>query len=314
MAGIVVIGSINYDYLLTQERLPRRGETFPASSMEGAFGGKGANQAVQAARLGGDVEFLGAVGPDDTGRRSRVNLHEHGIAATLDESVHGTGTAVVHITGAGEVYATIYAGANGSVDAAFVARHRSSIQAAGVVILQNEIPAEANELALTIATEAGVPVIYNAAPARTVDPSVAPQCSWFVVNEDEASFYMTRDLGDPGDIEAMKRAAQELRCYGNGVILTLGRHGSVIATDEASSFIPARPVNAVDTTGAGDSFVGAFAVALVNGQPVLAAASAAATVASHTVMGVGAQSSMPRREDLADETVFSASPHSRQDR
>lgn len=306
VGSILVIGSINYDYLLTQDRLPRRGETFPASSMEGAFGGKGANQAVQAARLGADVRFLGAVGSDDTGRRSRSNLEEHGIRAILRDSSRGTGAAVVHITGAGEVYATIFEGANGSVDAEFVMRHRTSITEADMLILQNEIPSEANACAIHLAQEAGVPVIYNAAPAREVPQSVSGLCAWFVVNEDEASFYLDRPLGDSADIDLMKIAAQDLRGYGQGVILTLGSRGSVIATDQGSEFVPAEPVQAVDTTGAGDSFVGAFAVALLDGNPVSVAASAATLVASLTVMGVGAQASMPRWKDLPNESVFTS--------
>jgi ribokinase len=311
MAGsILVVGSINYDYLFTQDRLPRRGETFPASSMEGAFGGKGANQAIQAARLGADVKFLGAVGPDDTGSKSRANLEAHNILAILGDSPLSTGTAAVNITGAGEVYATIFEGANGSVDADFIIQHQSSIAEADIVILQNEIRADANAQVIALAHAAGVPIIYNAAPARDVEQSVSSLCTWFVVNEDEATFYLGRPLGDPTDVDAMKVAAQELRRFGVGVILTLGSHGSIVATASDTAFVAAKPVRAVDTTGAGDSFVGAFAVALLEGNPVLVAASAAALVASLTVMGVGAQSSMPMREDIPHEAVFASSRNS----
>ncbi|MBF4577535.1 ribokinase [Frondihabitans sp. VKM Ac-2883] len=306
-ASILVIGSINYDYLLTQERLPRRGETFPASSMEGAFGGKGANQAIQAARLGADVEFVGAVGPDENGQKSRANLEAHNVTAILRDSELSTGTGIVHVTGAGDVYATIFEGANGAVDANWVDAQRLRISSAALVIIQNEIPAEANARAVTLAHETNVPVIYNAAPAREVSLLVSNSCTWFVVNEDEAAFYLGRALGEPTNETLMMQAARELLRYCPGVIVTLGRHGSVVATPDDTVFVPSRPTKAVDSTGAGDSFVGAFATAVLEGSSPVQAATAATIVASLTVRGVGAQSSMPMREDIPHEAVY-ASP------
>ncbi|WEO76036.1 ribokinase [Cryobacterium sp. SO2] len=304
LGNILVIGSINYDFILSQARLPRRGETLSATAMRAAFGGKGANQAVQAARLGAPVELLGAVGDDAPGRESRANFEQQSVTCILRDSPYGTGLGVVHVTDAGEVYATIFAGANDSVDSDWVEAQRERLEHADMVILQNEIPAEANYRAIILASGSGIPIIYNAAPARPVDPDVTNLCSWFIVNEDEAQFYLGRDLGDVTDLGAMTEAVRSLQRYCPGVILTAGRHGCYISAGTAVHFIEATPAHAVDSTGAGDSFVGAFATALLDGSDAPDAARAASLVAARTVTGVGAQSSMPTREDMTNATVF----------
>ncbi|MGY4857336.1 ribokinase [Cryobacterium sp. AP23] len=304
VGNILVIGSINYDFILSQDRLPRRGETLSATAMRAAFGGKGANQAVQAARLGATVEFLGAVGDDAHGRESRANFEQQGVTCILRDSPFATGLGVVHVTDAGDVYATIFDGANRSVDRDWVDAQRDRLAAADIVIIQNEIPAEANFRAITLASGEGTPVIYNAAPARPVDPTLTALCSWFIVNEDEAQFYLGRDLGDVSDHQAMTEAVTSLQRYCSGVILTAGRHGCYVAADTGVLFIGATPAHAVDSTGAGDSFVGAFATALLEGASAPDAARAASLVAARTVTGVGAQSSMPMREDMTNATVF----------
>ena len=307
VGNILVIGSINYDFILSQDRLPRRGETLSATAMRSAFGGKGANQAVQAARLGASVEFLGAVGDDAHGRESRANFEQQGVTCILRDSPYATGLGVVHVTDAGEVYATIFEGANSSVDSDWVETQRDRVEHADTVILQNEIPAEANSRAIVLASGLGIPVIYNAAPARPVDPALTNLCSWFIVNEDEAQFYLGRDLGDVTDHDAMTEAVTSLQRYCSGVILTVGRHGCYLSVGTEVHFIGATPAHAVDSTGAGDSFVGAFATALLGGADAPDAARAASLVAARTVTGVGAQSSMPMREDMTNATVF-ASP------
>jgi len=301
---ILVIGSINYDFLLTQDRLPRRGETLVAKDLKRMHGGKGANQAVQSARLGAAVEFIGAVGDDEAGRLSRENFSAEGILTLLKESTLATGIGLVHVVGDGEVYATIYEGANSAVDRDWIFDHAARMSAADVVIIQNEIPVEANAAAVEVAGNHGIPVVYNAAPARPVPTEVTQACAWFIVNEDEAAYYLGRPLGDPAAVPKMIAAAEEIRHRCARVVLTLGRHGCVVSTERGSHHIPSLPAAAVDTTGAGDSFVGAFAVAISEGADELAAARIATRVASLTVQGFGAQTSMPMRDDVGHETVL----------
>lgn len=308
--GVLVVGSVNFDYIVTQDRLPRRGETLLASDLQGAFGGKGANQAVQAARLGSAVTFIGATGADQHGRICLDNLRSQGVDCYMRPTDKANGLGIVHVTGGGEVYATIFEGANGDVDATWVDENHRLFAAAGAVVIQNEIPAASNERAIELAVRAGVPVVYNAAPARPVPTRVTSRCTWFVVNEDEASAYLGRDLDDVRDDAAMRAAVEDLRSFCSNVVLTLGSRGCYVASGTDIQFIEALPTHAVDTTGAGDSFIGGFAHALVVGSDPFEAAVDATRVASITVEGFGAQSSMPTREVLNSEELRASSTHS----
>lgn len=307
--SILVVGSVNYDFIVTQDRLPRRGETLLATGLRGAYGGKGANQAVQAARLGASVDFIGATGGDQHGQISLDNLRSQGVTCHMRPTDVPNGLGIVHVTGDGDVYATIFEGANGQVDAAWVDRNHARFLDAGVVVIQNEIPPAANERAVELAVGAGVPVVYNAAPARPVATNVTKRCTWFVVNEDEAAVYLGRDLGDVRDDRTMRAAAVDLQQYCDGVVLTLGSRGCYVATGDEVQFLEAIPTHAIDSTGAGDSFIGAFAVALVDGTDPFHAALDATRVASITVEGVGAQSSMPTLEELHREVVRTTPAH-----
>ena len=204
---ILVVGSINVDLLLFQDRLPARGETFLANGLREEFGGKGANQAVQAARLGQTVRFLGAVGNDERGRGSEQNLLDNGIDCHLAKVDLPTGIGVVNVLPHGEVHATILRGANEAVTPALIQANAQLFTSGSVVILQNEIPAESNAEAIRCATAAGAKVIYNAAPARDVDPALTRACSYLVVNEEEASHFLGRRVDDVAD---MKSAITEL--------------------------------------------------------------------------------------------------------
>ncbi|HEY3410937.1 MAG TPA: ribokinase [Propionicimonas sp.] len=297
---ILVVGSINVDLLLFQDRLPARGETFLANGLREEFGGKGANQAVQAARLGQTVRFLGAVGTDERGRGSEKNLIDNGIDCHLGKVDIPTGLGVVNILPGGEVHATILRGANEAVTPSLVRDNAELFTNAGLVILQNEIPAEANAEAVRCAVEAGARVIYNAAPARDVDPALTRACAYLVVNEEEAAHFLGRRVDD---LEAMTTAITELHVVCPRVIVTMGAAGSVLSTLEGVTVIPVQPVNAVDTTGAGDAYVAAFASALNDGSDEVAAARIAATVAAMATRSVGAQTSMPKAQDVQDDSV-----------
>lgn len=299
---VLVVGSINVDTLLFQSRLPLKGETLPARDMREEFGGKGANQAVQCARLGQHVVFLGAVGRDRRGQECRRNLEAQGIECHLAEVDSPTGMGVVNVLDNGEVHATILHGANGDVDAAYVLRHLGLFRRAGLVLLQNEIPADAVDTAIRCAADAGARVLYNAAPApaRAVSASSTMLCDYFVVNEQEAMFYLGERIDD---LEQMKSAMGSLKRFCAKVVVTLGAAGSLVSFDADVHHVPAVPVQAVDTTGAGDSFVGAFASALNDGIPDLAAASLASEVAAMATVGLGAQTSMPTSRDISHDSV-----------
>lgn len=297
---ILVVGSINVDLLLFQDRLPARGETFLANGLREEFGGKGANQAVQAARLGQTVRFLGAVGNDERGRGSEQNLLDNGIDRHLAKVDLPTGIGVVNVLPHGEVHATILRGANEAVTPALIQANAQLFTSGSVVILQNEIPAESNAEAIRCATAAGAKVIYNAAPARDVDPALTRACSYLVVNEEEASHFLGRRVDDVAD---MKSAITELNQICPRVIVTMGAAGSLLSTPEGVTVIPVHAVKAVDTTGAGDAYVAAFAAGLIDGKDEVGAARIAATVAALATRSVGAQTSMPKAQDVQDDPV-----------
>jgi ribokinase len=294
--AILVIGSINYDLIVSQDRLPRRGETLVATGFRGDFGGKGANQAVQAAKLGARVQFVGAVGADHYGALCRENLEREGVECRLRRTDAVSGLGLVNVVGDGRVDLAVVTGD-------WVDENADLVAAAAVVVLQNEVPASANDRAVALARAAGVPVVYNAAPARPVALETTRACTWFVVNEDEAAEYLGHALGDVADDGAMRAVMDELSSFCTNVVLTLGSRGCYVSAGQRVEFVAAVRARAVDTTGAGDSFIGAFAAALADGVDPFRASRTAALVASVTVAGMGAQSSMPTREVLDHEVV-----------
>lgn len=297
---ILVVGSINVDLLLFQDRLPARGETLLANGLREEFGGKGANQAVQAARLGQAVRFLGAVGTDERGRGSEQNLLAHGIDCHLAKVDLPTGLGVVNVLAGGEVHATILRGANEAVTPALVRANAGLFEGASLVMLQNEIPPESNAEAIRCATSAGARVVYNAAPARDVDRSLTRACAYLVVNEEEAAHFLGRRVDD---VAGMAVAITELQDVCPRVVVTMGSAGSILATPDGVTPIPAHPVRAVDTTGAGDSWVAAFTAALNDGSGEVGAARIASRIAAMATRAVGAQTSMPRSEDVQADPV-----------
>lgn len=304
---LLVVGSINVDLLLFQDRLPARGETYLANGFREECGGKGANQAVQAARLGQRVRFLGAVGEDARGQASAQNLIANGIECRLARSNEPTGLGVINVLPGGEVHATILRGANEAVTAAFVADNAEVFDGVGLVILQNEVPAEANAEAVRRAARVGAKVIYNAAPARTVPPELVAACSYLVVNQEEAAHFLGREVAS---MDEMASAILELHQLCERVIVTMGAAGSLLSTPDGVNVIAAVPVDAVDTTGAGDAYVAAFASALNDGLDEPSAARIAARVAALATRAVGAQTGMPTAQDVQDDPVRAQATHS----
>jgi ribokinase len=299
MAGkVVVIGSSNVDLLMKMPRLPKVGETVTDCAFAQVFGGKGANQAVGAARAGGDVVFVNCVGDDAYGGQVIESLRRDGIDTryVLREPGVATGTALIMVGGEGQNYLAVAPGANYRLTPAHVDRARETIGGAAIVISQCEILAETLDHVIAIGAELGKPVMLNLAPARPMSAASLARLAYLSVNETEAEFLTGRKIESDEDVEA---AADALVAKGpKTVVLTLGARGAYVAGDGVRALVPGFAVDAVDTTAAGDVHCGALAVALVEGRSLLDAVRFANAAAALSVTKLGAQPSAPKREDI----------------
>lgn len=296
--AVCVVGSANLDLSTYTDRLPAPGETVRGERFTTGYGGKGANQAVMAARLGAAVALVARVGDDSFGRDMSAHFRTEGIdtrhvRATADTS---TGTAVITVDAVGQNTIVVTPGANGMLTAADVESARGAIESARVLVCQQEVPAEANLAAMRIAARAGAAVVFNPAPARAVPAEAYQLATILCPNEHEAAALTQRAVRT---LEGAEAAARELMARGaRSVVITLGAHGCLVVTDSAVTALPAPGVEAVDTTGAGDAFVGSLAVFLARGADLVTAARHANRVAALSVQRPGAQSSFPRAADL----------------
>lgn len=297
---IVVVGSINMDLTARVARLPRAGQTLIGTEFETTPGGKGANQAVAAARLGYPVHMVGMVGasgadaPDVFGSRLIENLASAGVETKAIECVSGSsGVAQILVAQTGENVIVVIPGANGKVDPAFVHHHADLIRTAGMVLCQLELPLESTLCTLALCEEAGVPVMLDPAPAAPLPDTAWSQIAWFTPNQSEAAFYL-------GETMTPEEGAERLLSRGlRGVVLKCGRDGAyVAAADGEAGWVESFPAQAVDTVGAGDCFNGAFAVALLEGHAARQAARFASAAAAISVTRRGAQVSMPCRAEV----------------
>jgi len=294
---VIVIGSLNYDIILNLPRLPKRGETLPALGASHVAGGKGANQAVQAAKLGVESYMAGCVGDDAMGSHLIQTARKYGVKTDYIKIVSGeSGMGIVNAVQSGEVYATIVRGANFKVTKAEVDAIKPLMKEAEIVILQLEIPIEVVTYAIAAAKEMGCKVLLNAAPAVEIPEKYLTMCDVIIVNEIEASFYLKREITSIQ--EAIEGGDDMARQWNADCIITLGAAGSIVAYDSMSKVIPANKVNAIDTTGAGDSFIGALSYGLIQDMTIVEACEFAASCSAITVCGIGAQSSMPYLVDL----------------
>ena len=292
---IVVLGSVNADLALRCERLPRPGETVHGEDFQTVPGGKGANQAVAAARLGGRVEFVGCVGDDAFGAEARTTLEREGIGTAGLRTQAGvpTGVAMILVERSGQNSIALAAGANAMLDVAQVDGSAAAIACASLLVCQLESPLGAVQHAIGIARRHGVPVLLNPAPARPLAPALLGEVDILVPNESEAALL----IGASGTLDPV-RAASALRGQSTAtVIVTLGGEGVCIADERGTRRWPAPRVQAVDTTGAGDTFIGAFAVARQEGLGTDEAVRFAQRAAALSVMRAGAMASMPTRAE-----------------
>lgn len=290
---IVVVGSINMDLVARTPRIPLAGETIIGSGFTTTPGGKGANQAVAVARLGGASKMLGMVGEDVFGSALLDNLRTGGVDASAVQRVAGpSGVAPIHVADNGQNSIVVVPGANARVDRAYIDAHAHVIRSAATVLMQLEIPIATIDHVLAICAEANVPVMLDPAPAAPLPDSYFPRFAWFTPNETEAAFYAGKDL-------STEQAATKLLAMGaHGVVLKRGAEGAYVATKCIAEWVPAFQVESVDTVAAGDCFNGAFAVALAEGKEPWAAARFASAAAAISVTRRGAQAAMPSREEV----------------
>jgi ribokinase len=295
---IVVVGSSNTDMIIRLDRLPRPGETRLGGELSTAPGGKGANQAVGAARAGGRVTFIARVGRDMFGNRAvagfvrdRINVNH-----VYRDPVAPSGVALIFVAQDGENSIAVAGGANGRLTPADLKRAAKAFAGARVLVMQLETPLETLQTAARLAARAGVRVILNPAPARLLPDKLLRHVSILTPNETEAE--LLTGIPVNGTASAAKAAAR-LRARGvPTVIITLGARGAFISDAGRTQLVPGFQVKAVDTTAAGDVFNGALAVALAEGRELAGAVRFANAAAALSVTRLGAQPSAPRRREI----------------
>jgi ribokinase len=295
---VCVVGSSNLDLTFRTSRLPRPGETFTGRDFHTDFGGKGANQAVSAARLGAAVSFVGKLGRDAFGEQIRDHLRQEGIdtAHVLSDDSRPTGVACILVDDDAHNCIVVVPGANHGLTPADVRGAGDAIRSARVLLCQLEVPLETALEAFRIAVAAGVRTVLNPAPAQPLPEELLRLTDLCVPNESEAEAL----TGHPAStLEEAIAAARLLLARGpRDVIVTLGALGAVLVNAQMAEPLPPYRVDAVDSTGAGDAFLGALAVHLAEGVELRTAARRAGAAAALSVTRRGAQSSFPTRAEV----------------
>ena len=286
---IVIVGSITMDLVTRTPRIPAIGQTLIGTGFETTPGGKGANQAVAAARLGYPVAMVAKVGDDAYGSALIENLKRAGVeTAGMSQVAGSSGLAPMFVADDGLNAIVVVPGANGKMDRAVVDQHAELIRSAGMVLCQLEIPMDTLSYTLDFCARAGVPVMLDPAPAADLPSAVWQQVAWFTPNETEAAHY----VGDEPDAETSAKRLLEKGL--RGVVLKRGGEGAYVAVAGGKAdWVKPFKVDAIDTVAAGDCFNGAFAVALLEGNDPWAAARFANAAAAICVTRKGAAASMP---------------------
>jgi ribokinase len=295
---ICVVGSTNVDLTFRAARLPRPGETLAGHGFHLGFGGKGANQAVMAARLGASVAMVGKVGRDVFGDGALSNFREHGIDTTYVgvDAAQPTGVAAIVVDDEARNCILVVPGANLALTPAEVNAAAPAIHSSGVLLCQLEVPVDTTHEALRIARQQGVRTILNPAPAVALSDELLALADVCVPNETELELLTGRPAVTIAQVES---AAHQLLGRGPGaVIVTLGDRGALLVEGAAPEHIPAVPVQAVDPTGAGDALIGSLAVFLAEGLPLRQALRRANAVAALSVTRAGTQVSFPGRAEV----------------
>lgn len=299
MSGhVLVVGSINVDYVIETDRLPKLGETLTGKNFSVNYGGKGANQAAAIAKLGCEVKMLGAVGRDVMGDSAIQNLESFGIdCSRVLRTDAPTGAAMITVCG-GDNHILLDAGANACVTPDVIENNRDLLEWADILVMQYEIPVESVVAAARLAKETNTAVIVNPAPVKAVDPALYGFVDWMIPNEFEAE--LITGIA-PDDRAAAQRTIEALCQMGcRNAIVTLGSRGSAFGNAEGVDFFGIYPVKVKDTTAAGDSFIGGLCAKLCEGASAREAVAYAAAVSALTVSRAGAACSIPTADEVAD--------------
>ena len=295
---IAVVGSSNMDLVVKSKRIPATGETILGGDFIMVPGGKGANQAVAAAKLGAQVFFIAKLGDDIFGLQSLNNFKKESVNTkyVLQTKDAPSGVALIMVDGEGNNVIVVAPGANHKLSPEDVKEAESDIASSGALVAQLEVPIETIEFAAGLANKSNVPFILDPAPAQKLSPELLNMVDVLTPNETEAQLLTGIEVKDQESADA---AAKKLLEYGvKNVILTMGANGYLSAGKEGTEFVPARKVTAVDSTAAGDAFTGSLAVGLAQGQTLSEAALFANNVAAVSVTRMGAQPSMPTVEEI----------------
>ncbi|MCM3629904.1 ribokinase [Paenibacillus glycanilyticus] len=290
MAKIIVIGSSSIDLVVTSASRPGAGETVLGDDFKTFPGGKGANQAVAAARLGAEVTMIGRVGDDRYGEEILNNFRENGVSVDNVEPVTHSSSGTAHIVLAeGDNSIVVVPAANNEVTPEYLNRCKDAFEGADIVMIQQEIPMETVAHAGKLCRELGVPMLLNPAPARQISEETIANAAYLTPNEHEVRVLFP----DISVTEALRR-------YPNKLFVTEGSRGVRFFDGEQEVLVPSYQVEAVDTTGAGDTFNAAFAVAIAEGKPIQESVRFANRAASLSVTKFGAQGGMPKRQEVED--------------
>lgn len=296
--SILVIGSSNTDMIIQVERLPKTGETILGGKFTSAAGGKGANQAVGAARAGGDVTFIARIGQDVFGEKALAGFAADKINVdyVVRDGTTPSGVALIFVGERGENSIAVASGANAQLSPLDVRRAKKVFREASVVLLQLETPLKTVQAAAELAFAAGARVVLNPAPAQTLPRNLLKKIYLLTPNENEAELLTGIVVKDEA---TAAKAAKILRANGvANVIVTMGSRGAYVAGKDFQGLIPGCPVKAIDSTAAGDVFNGSLAVALAEGKSLMSAACFATAAAAISVTRLGAQISAPTRDEI----------------
>lgn len=297
---IAVVGSSNMDLVVKSQRIPAVGETILGGDFIMAPGGKGANQAVAAAKLGAEVLFIAKLGEDIFGSTSLSNFKKEGVNTkyVVQTEEAPSGVALIMVDDRGNNSIVVAPGANNRLSPEDVKKAESDIASSGALVAQLEVPLETIEFAAQLANNSGVPFVLDPAPARELSPNLLKMVDVLTPNETEAQILTGIEVKDE---TSARTASKKLLQQGvKAVVLTMGVQGLLLVASDKERFVPAKKVQAVDATAAGDAFTGALAYKMAQGRSLFDAASFANYVAALSVTKMGAQPSMPTLQEVED--------------
>ena len=297
---LIVLGSVNVDHILNVPKFPKPGETLSGSNYKISFGGKGANQAVAAGRLGANIQFIAAVGNDELGNKIKQQLNNDNINTCSVACIDGqnTGVALILVNAQGENQIAIHAGANAQVTTEYLLKYKEDIISADAILMQLETPLPTIEQAAKLAKQHQTRVILNPAPAQTLSDDLLKHIDIITPNETEAEYLTGIKVLTEQDAE---QAAMILHNKGiETVIITLGSKGAWVSSAQRGTIIAGFKVKAIDTIGAGDTFNGMLVTALLEGKTLEQAVIYAHAAGALSVTKPGAQTAVPFRNEVEE--------------